>query len=621
MIGRVGLGLLAGCWIPRANAKLALVAHRGASLTHPENTLPAFTASRLAADYVEFDVRIAADGEFYVIHDDRVDRTTNGSGFIFSLIGDQIAGLDAGIKFDPKFAGTRIPTAAEALTEIQAESAAMMEFKSGSVDQAVALLQRVVWRPDSVVLSFNLDWLARLKTNRPDIRVGWLGGGELTNAMIDSAARQGVHLLGWRHSDLQVTTVEAAQARGMVLYAWTVNESKTWDQLARLGVDGIVTDAVEEADRSHLFAGPVVEISTHTAATEDLSASAGGRVILDSGAVAKVRRKVIWRREADNKIMGQSGSFMVPAGGPHARETYRAEWVGRDGLTRTRSFRLADADRDGGLINISARVSVGIGDRTPVVGWVTTGAHPTPFLVRGVGPSLRSFGVPDAVDFLNLTVFSDGLLTAGEMPNPAETVTTDALTARLGAFPLQSAAGDFAQVATLTAGAHTAHLSGPAGSAGTGLLEVYRDNANATAEPARLMNLSFRGWVPRQGNLVAGFVIDGPGSRLVLIRGVGPGLRRYGIREALADPWLRLVNGRGSVVAASDDWSSDDDSRLVRQALPLTGSPELLAEGGRDAALLLNLRPGIYTTILESVDTSVAGVALLELFHLEGLAD
>lgn len=93
-----------------------LCAHRGASSTHPENTLPALReAVRLGAHMIEFDLILSQDGVLVLMHDATVDRTTNGKGRVADLTLAQLRSLDAGAKKDARYAGTRIPTFAEAL--------------------------------------------------------------------------------------------------------------------------------------------------------------------------------------------------------------------------------------------------------------------------------------------------------------------------------------------------------------------------------------------------------------------------------------------------------------------------------------------------------------------------
>lgn len=93
-----------------------IAAHRGASLTHPENTLAAFReAIRLGVHQIEFDVRAAQDGQLVVIHDASVDRTTNGRGRVEDLPLDEIRRLDAGRWKSWRYRGERVPTLVETL--------------------------------------------------------------------------------------------------------------------------------------------------------------------------------------------------------------------------------------------------------------------------------------------------------------------------------------------------------------------------------------------------------------------------------------------------------------------------------------------------------------------------
>lgn len=93
-----------------------LCAHRGAMSTHPENTLPAFEeALRLGAHMIEFDVQLTRDGALVLMHDATIDRTTNGKGKVSDLTFAELRALDAGVRMQERFAGTRIPTFEETL--------------------------------------------------------------------------------------------------------------------------------------------------------------------------------------------------------------------------------------------------------------------------------------------------------------------------------------------------------------------------------------------------------------------------------------------------------------------------------------------------------------------------
>ena len=92
------------------------VAHRGHSITYPENTLEAYRkAIELGVEMIECDVNITSDGRLVMIHDPTLDRTTNGSGRVSAATWEEIQRLDAGGKFKPEFAGARIPSTEETL--------------------------------------------------------------------------------------------------------------------------------------------------------------------------------------------------------------------------------------------------------------------------------------------------------------------------------------------------------------------------------------------------------------------------------------------------------------------------------------------------------------------------
>ena len=109
--------LLAICFsISNAHAADPLiVAHRGLLLHAPENTLANFRACLELRIGFEFDVQRTKDGHLVCIHDDTVDRTTNGKGQVSELTLEEIRKLDAGSWFDPKFAGEKVPTVEEIL--------------------------------------------------------------------------------------------------------------------------------------------------------------------------------------------------------------------------------------------------------------------------------------------------------------------------------------------------------------------------------------------------------------------------------------------------------------------------------------------------------------------------
>ena len=139
---------MAFSFLAREAGRVHVCGHRGYSLHYPENTLPALEAAKAAgATTVEIDVVLTADGEPIVLHDLTVDRTTNGHGFAADLSLEQVRRLDAGIRFHPAFAGTRIPTVAEALDWAKTDDMGIvLEIKEAerpdlAVDRVAALLE------------------------------------------------------------------------------------------------------------------------------------------------------------------------------------------------------------------------------------------------------------------------------------------------------------------------------------------------------------------------------------------------------------------------------------------------------------------------------------------------
>ncbi len=120
-----------------------VVAHRGASRHAPENTLAAFRkAIELGADLIEFDVRQTRDGHLVVMHDDTVDRTTDGRGRVSQMTLEEIRKLDAGSWFGPQFKGERVPTLDEALETIKGGALPDIDFKAGTPEKLVEAVAR-----------------------------------------------------------------------------------------------------------------------------------------------------------------------------------------------------------------------------------------------------------------------------------------------------------------------------------------------------------------------------------------------------------------------------------------------------------------------------------------------
>jgi glycerophosphoryl diester phosphodiesterase len=159
------------------SGRVHVCGHRGYSLGAPENTLPALRAAREAgATGCEIDTMLTRDGELVVLHDDILDRTTDGSGPVAAHDLAAIQGLDAGSWYDPAFAGTRVPTLGEALAEARALGLGLVvEIKERErVDAAIDRLGAVLAEHDAlgevVIISFDHPSLLEVKRRIPGAR-------------------------------------------------------------------------------------------------------------------------------------------------------------------------------------------------------------------------------------------------------------------------------------------------------------------------------------------------------------------------------------------------------------------------------------------------------------------
>lgn len=163
--------------LAREAGRVHICAHRGHSVGTPENTLPALeAAARHGATVAEIDVVLTRDDHLVLLHDEVLDRTTNGKGRVADLGLAEVKRLDAGSWFDPVFSGTPVPTLQEALAAARALGMALLiEIKERQrpktvIEQLIRLLQSENAVDDVLVISFDHVSLAQLRDRLPAIR-------------------------------------------------------------------------------------------------------------------------------------------------------------------------------------------------------------------------------------------------------------------------------------------------------------------------------------------------------------------------------------------------------------------------------------------------------------------
>jgi glycerophosphoryl diester phosphodiesterase len=228
-----------------------VLGHRGARDMAPENTLAAFQAALdVGADGFELDVTRCATGEIMVIHDDTVDRTTNGSGRVSTMSFYVVREMDAGAWFSREFAMQRIPSLQETLDLAQGCARVNVELKGTSLrgdglEAEVAAMIRARDMVDQVVVSsFNPLALARMRRAAPEIACGLLYAPDLPIYLARAWARPWLKLAALHPEASLVDERYMAWARrlGYRVNVWTVNDREQMLKMIALGVDAIITD-------------------------------------------------------------------------------------------------------------------------------------------------------------------------------------------------------------------------------------------------------------------------------------------------------------------------------------------------------------------------------------------
>jgi glycerophosphoryl diester phosphodiesterase len=230
-----------------------LVAHRCGGTLAPENTLAGFDACmRYGYRMVEFDAKLSADNEVFLLHDDTLDRTTNGHGAAAEHSWQQLATLDAGAWRGQQFDGTRLPTLAEAAQRCKRDNvAANIEIKpcpGRDVITGTLVAQRAstLWQGQTPPLlsSFSFDALAAARDAAPSLQRGMLFEEVPTDWLRIVRELECVSLHA-SHRYLSEPLVAQIHAEGLCVLAYTVNDPARARLLAQWGVDMICTDRLD----------------------------------------------------------------------------------------------------------------------------------------------------------------------------------------------------------------------------------------------------------------------------------------------------------------------------------------------------------------------------------------
>jgi hypothetical protein len=257
-------------------------------------------------------------------------------------------------------------------------------------------------------------------------------------------------------------------------------------------------------------------------------------------------------------------------------------------------------------LNISTRMRTELGDKAMIGGFIITGNASKSVVLRGLGPSLSSFGLSDLLldPELELRGPNNNLIFKNknwkdDQRSQIEGTNFEPKDDRESVI-----------VITLNAGAYTALLTGKDGTEGIGLVEIYDTNPAAASE---LGNISTRGMVRTDDKvMIGGFTLGGPNNATrIAVRGRGPSLSQFNLSPLLANPVLELRNENGTIMVVNDDWQSDPVS-----AANLTANGLGLSDPKESGIFISLTPPGQFTAILSGKDGGI-GIGLVEIYNLK----
>jgi len=226
-----------------AEREVEIIAHRGASVARPENTMAAFEQALVeGADWIELDVQETADGEVVVAHDSDFMKMAGVDLKVWDATMSDLAEIDIGIWFDPAYAGERTPTLREVLLAAKGRGKVLIELKYYGRDVAleprvVEIVEETGMSADVAVMSLKIQGVRKMQALRPD----WTHGILVATAVGDLSALD-TDFLAVNTGQVSLDLIRRTHAQGRKLYVWTVNDPVTMVRLISMGVDGLITD-------------------------------------------------------------------------------------------------------------------------------------------------------------------------------------------------------------------------------------------------------------------------------------------------------------------------------------------------------------------------------------------
>jgi glycerophosphoryl diester phosphodiesterase len=222
---------------------IRVIGHRGAAALAPENTWAGFDlALELGVDTIETDVRATSDGALVLLHDERLDRTTDGRGPVQETLWAEVQRLDAGAWFDPRYAGERVPELGATLERYGRRTHLALEIKQEGVEGGVlAAVQERGLLPRVTFTSFSFPVVAWIKATCPQAKVGYLSRHVRPEA-VQRTLDAGLEQFCPPADSVTRELVAAWQAMGLEVRAWGVRNVSLMHRAIQARVDGMTVD-------------------------------------------------------------------------------------------------------------------------------------------------------------------------------------------------------------------------------------------------------------------------------------------------------------------------------------------------------------------------------------------
>lgn len=229
-------------------------AHRGASAHAPENTLPAFELAYLSgADGIELDVQLSKDGVPVVIHDERIDRVSNGNGYVCNYTLEELKGFNVNQYF-PEYGNVTIPTLAEVYDlvrdmdmVINLELKNSVIFYEGLEEKVLRLAAEKGLEERMIYSSFNHYSMRTIQKLLPSARTAFLFSEGFMD-IGEYAGRNGAYAVHPSLKNMEypgVDIVRECHDKNVRVHVWTVDEAADVEKMRRFGVDAVITNFVK----------------------------------------------------------------------------------------------------------------------------------------------------------------------------------------------------------------------------------------------------------------------------------------------------------------------------------------------------------------------------------------